>query len=98
MEAMVNLATVGVGKDQIARWLSETAGPHEAAVRAATAHLEAARTVPKFALCLLVLSAGRFVLHRCQCLPPLQLLTINSAHELLFSTHNLNNETFRRWR
>ncbi|BBN00117.1 hypothetical protein MPTK1_1g26560 [Marchantia polymorpha subsp. ruderalis] len=58
MEAMVNLATVGVGKDQIARWLSETAGPHEAAVRAATAHLEAARTVPKFALCLLVLSAG----------------------------------------
>ncbi|KAL3700792.1 hypothetical protein R1sor_018814 [Riccia sorocarpa] len=58
MEAMVDLATVGVGSDQIARWLSETAGPHEAAVRAATAHLEAARTVPKFALCLLVLSAG----------------------------------------
>ncbi|KAL2650845.1 hypothetical protein R1flu_018973 [Riccia fluitans] len=58
MEAMVDLATVGVGKDQIARWLSETAGPHEAAVRVATAHLDAARTVPKFALCLLVLSAG----------------------------------------
>ncbi|CAM6082528.1 unnamed protein product [Calypogeia fissa] len=58
MEAMVNLSTVGVGKDQIARWLSETAGTQQAAVRAATAHLEAARAVPKFSLCLLLLSAG----------------------------------------
>lgn len=57
MEAMVELPTVG--KDQIAHWLTETAGCQEAAVRTATAHLEAAQTVPKFALCLLMLSAGK---------------------------------------
>jgi hypothetical protein len=57
MEAMLNLSTVGIGRDQIARWLSETAGTQEAGVLAATAHLEAARAVPEFSLCLLLLSA-----------------------------------------
>lgn len=57
MEAMVELPSVG--QDQIARWLSETAGTQEAAVRNATSHLEAAQNVPKFALCLLMLAAGK---------------------------------------
>jgi hypothetical protein len=48
-----------VGQDQIAHWLSETAGTQEAAVRNATSHLEAAQNVPKFALCLLMLAAGK---------------------------------------
>lgn len=57
MEAMVELPSVG--KDQIAHWLSETAGSQEADVRNATSHLEAAQNVPKFALCLLMLAAGK---------------------------------------
>ena len=48
-----------VGQDQIAHWLSETAGTQEAAVRNATSHLEAAQNVPKFALCLLMLASGK---------------------------------------
>lgn len=56
MEAMVELPSVG--KDQIAHWLSETAGSQEADVRNATSHLEAAQNVPKFALCLLMLATG----------------------------------------
>ena len=57
MEAMVEMAAVG--QDQVAQWLSETAGPQEATVQAATQHLEAAQTVPKFALFLLMLSKGK---------------------------------------
>lgn len=48
-----------VGQDQIAHWLSETTGSHEAAMRNASSHLEAAQNVPKFALCLLMLAAGK---------------------------------------
>lgn len=63
MEAMVEFppATVAktmVVKDQIACWLSETAGSDEAVVRTATLHLEGAQTAPKFPLCLLELSTG----------------------------------------
>lgn len=57
MEAMVELPSVG--QDQIAHWLSDTAGSHEAAMRNASSHLEAAQNVPKFALCLLMLAAGK---------------------------------------
>lgn len=56
MEAMVELPTIG--REQIANWLSETAGSQEAAVRTATSHLEAAQNVPKFSLCLLMVAAG----------------------------------------
>lgn len=45
-------------KDNIACWLSDTAGPDEGAMRTATLHLEGAQTAPKFALCLLELAAG----------------------------------------
>lgn len=61
MEAMVELPTIG--REQIAHWLSETAGSQEAAVRTATSHLEAAQNVPKFALCLLMLAAGNGHIH-----------------------------------
>lgn len=47
-----------VVKDQIACWLSETAGSDEVAVRSASLHLEGAQTAPKFLLCLLELAAG----------------------------------------
>ena len=57
MEAMVAKELPTVAKDQIACWLSETAGSDEAGVQAATL-LEGAQTAPKFALCLLKLSAG----------------------------------------
>ncbi|XP_024375582.1 uncharacterized protein [Physcomitrium patens] len=56
MEAMVELPTAV--KDNIACWLSDTAGPDEGAMRTATLHLEGAQTAPKFALCLLELAAG----------------------------------------
>jgi len=64
MEAMVELPMVTVTKtmlvkDQIACWLSETAGSDEAAVRTATLNLETAETAPKFPLCLLELAAGK---------------------------------------
>lgn len=64
MEVMVELPPVvtvskaTAVKDQIADWLSETAESDEAAVRAASLHLECAQTEPKFLLCLLELSAG----------------------------------------
>jgi len=63
MEAMLELPMVTatkatVVKDQIACWLSETAGSDEAAVRTATLHLEGAQIAPKFLLCLLELAAG----------------------------------------
>lgn len=58
MEALVQIPAVG--QEQIAEWLNDTAGSQqESKVRAATLHLEAAQTVPKFALFLLMLSAGK---------------------------------------
>nr|PNR26439.1 hypothetical protein PHYPA_031014 [Physcomitrium patens] len=56
MEAMVELPSVV--QVQIAHWLSETASTQEASVRNATTHLQAAQNSPKFALYLLMLSAG----------------------------------------
>jgi hypothetical protein len=53
----VELASLG--KNQIAYWLSATAGAQEAALRSAASHLEAAQSVPKFAHCLLMLAAGK---------------------------------------
>eukprot|EP01018_Ginkgo_biloba_P009463 Gb_12572 [translate_table: standard] len=47
-----------VSTDHVARWLSDTARPDEAAVRSATANLETATSLPGFAMCLLTLSAG----------------------------------------
>lgn len=58
MEAMVAKELPTVAKDQIACWLSETAGSDEAGVQTATMHLEGAQTAPTFALCLLKLAAG----------------------------------------
>lgn len=61
MEALVQIPAVG--QEQIAEWLNDTAGSQqESTVRAATLHLEAAQTVPKFALFLLMLSAGKLLL------------------------------------
>lgn len=63
MEAMVELPSVV--QVQIAHWLSETASTQEASVRNATTHLQAAQNSPKFALYLLMLSAGKtFSLNR----------------------------------
>lgn len=56
MEATVNFPLVG--QEQIAQWLMDTTGSQESAVQAATSHLEAAQNLPKFALFLLMLSAG----------------------------------------
>lgn len=47
-----------VSRDQIAQWFSDTVGHHEAAVRSATANLEAVESSPGFAMCVLLLSAG----------------------------------------
>lgn len=47
-----------VSRDQIAQWFSDTVGQDEAAVRSATANLEAVESSPGFAMCVLSLSAG----------------------------------------
>lgn len=47
-----------VDQEHIAKWLMDTTGSQESAVQAATVHLEAAQSVPKFGLFLLLLSAG----------------------------------------
>lgn len=49
-----------VDQEHIAQWLMDTTGSQESAVQAATSHLEAAQSVPKFGLFLLMLSAGLF--------------------------------------
>ncbi|KAG0600495.1 hypothetical protein M758_11G038800 [Ceratodon purpureus] len=56
MEAVVDDAALD--QEHIAKWLMDTTGPQESAVQAATVRLEAAQTVPKFGLFLLMLSAG----------------------------------------
>lgn len=58
MEAIVDVSAVD--QEHIAQWLMDTTGCQESAVQAATLHLEAAQSVPKFALFLLMLSAGLF--------------------------------------
>lgn len=56
MEAIVDVSAVN--QELIAQWLMDTTGSQESAVQAATLHLQAAQSVPKFALFLLMLSAG----------------------------------------
>lgn len=58
MEAIVDVSAVD--QEHIAQWLMDTTGSQESAVQAATLRLEAAQSVPKFALFLLMLSAGLF--------------------------------------
>lgn len=57
MEAIVGDSVVA--HEHIAQWLMDTTGSQESAVQAATVHLEAAQSVPKFGLFLLMLSAGK---------------------------------------
>jgi hypothetical protein len=52
-----------VSRDQIAQWFSDTVGQDEAAVRSATANLEAVESSPGFAMCVLSLSAGLLLLY-----------------------------------
>ena len=57
MEALAGDSAVD--QEHLAKWLMDTTGSQESAVQAATVHLEAAQSVPKFGLFLLLLSAGK---------------------------------------